>query len=48
MGEKLLSMCGAGFLLSLVLEVRIGNGQVYQNMRLDNKLLRSHENNTVY
>lgn len=47
MGEKLLSMCGAEFLLSLVLEVKIGNDQVYQNMRLDNKLLWSHENNTV-
>lgn len=43
MGEKLPSMCGAGFLPSLVLEVKIGNDQVYQNMRLGKKFLQSHE-----
>lgn len=43
MGEKLPSMCGVGFLLSLVLEVKIGNDQVYQNIRLGNQLLQSHE-----
>lgn len=47
MGEKLPSVCGAGFLLSLVPAEKIGNDNVYQNMRLGNQLLQSHEKNTV-